>query len=576
MNKGNNIIQFLITISIILIVGVLSSLVYTKIDLTKEKRHTLTSSTIEMMENLENDVFVRVYLHGDFPAQFQRLEKAINERLDELVDYSDGKLSFEFVDPYEGLDKTEQKNMETTLYKEGLEFTRLNYSEDGVNKYRIIWPGAIINYNGLSAPVQFFKSNNSTPTENMINSSVNNLEFEFSSVLRGMQRKEKPAIAIIDGHGELSPAEFVDFTMSLQESYLTERVILDGRIDALSDQFEGMTERVNKYDAIVIAKPLLLFSFQDKVIIDQYIMNGGKVLWMVDPLLTDLDSLRNNQSTMAITNEIGIYDMLFDYGVRLNRDMVLDYDCSKIGFDIGPRGNQRQMKLFNWYYSPILKARENPHPIASNLDPIIMEFASSIDTVGENSSITKTVILESSKNAKAFKAPVRINTGIVDLDLAYFQNNPQPNKTLGILLEGVFNSGFKHRIPDTLKNDPNFSFVDQSKQTKMIVISDGDIGRNKTRKTEDGLTPMPLGYDNYARSIIYDNREFLLNCINYLLDDQALISIRSRTISVRKLSTEKTKTERLKWQLINIIFPLFIITILGLIISKIRKNKYTN
>ncbi len=574
MNKKNAILRLIISLLITVLVLFLGSLVYTKFDLTQEKRHSLTQPTIDLMQNLDDQVFVRVYLHGDFPAQFKRLEKAVVERLDELVDYSNGNLSYELIDPYEGLDEKEYKEMENNLYKEGLDFTRISYQENGVTKYSNIWPGAIINYQGKTKAIQFFKSSSSAPTEEMINSSVNNLEFDFSSGLRSMMRKDIPRIAILEGHDELPEVEIYDFLSAMREFYSVEFVSLDEKINALSDKFEEFKHRVNSYEALVIAKPLKKFSRKDRLIIDQFIMNGGKVLWMIDPLLTDLDSLKTNQTTMAITNDLGIYPMLFDYGARINRNMILDYNCAKIAFDIGPKGNQRQMKLFNWYYSPVLRPSKNPHPISANLDPILTEFTSSIDTVGGNSAIKKSVLLQSSKLTKSFKAPVRVIGAIVDLDLDYFKNNPKPNQAIGVLLEGVFDSHFANRISDTLKNDPNFSFRAKSKPTKMIVISDGDICKNKTKKTAKGLMPLPLGYDRYAQNIIYDNREFLLNAINYLLDDKALITVRSRAIELRKLNRGKVKEEKFFWQTLNVILPLIVILLFGMLFYRFRRKKY--
>ncbi|MCB0761597.1 MAG: Gldg family protein, partial [Flavobacteriales bacterium] len=334
--------------------------------------------------------------------------------------------------------------------------------------------------------------------------------------------------------------------------------------------------RVNLYDLLIVAKPDSVFSDKDKVILDQFIMNGGKVLWMIDPILTDLDSLRERQGTMGITNEMGLYDMLFDYGVRLNRDMVIDYQCAPIAFDAGPMGNQRSMELFNWYFSPVVIPGDNAHPISLNLDPILFQFASSLEPVGDDSSVTRTPLLRSSEISKILKAPVRVNSGIVNLGIDYFQSNPQPHRTMAMLLEGEFNSNFQFRLPEKITNDPNIAFRDRSVPTKMIVIGDGDIARNSIIPGGQGPMPVPLGYDRYAGRVIYDNREFLLNAVNYLLDDKALISMRSRSIVLRKLNEEKCLNERTFWQVINVVLPLAILAILGVIQYALRRRKYSH
>ena len=576
MSKKGNLIQFVLSLGILVVIGILSSLAFTKIDLTEEKRHTLTPSTIQLLGDLEDQVFIKCYLHGEFPAKFKRLEQAIKEKLDEFVDYSEGKVSYIFIDPYANPDAKTQNEIEVALYEQGLEFTRLSYDENGTKNFTNIWPGAIVTYKNKDYPVQLFNSNNPDPSDEMVNGSINNIEYELGSKLRYLAEDDRPRIAILEGHGELEELEFIDFTYALQEQYFVERVKIDGIVHALSDKLEGMKYRSNKYELLVVAKPGGVFDNRDKLVIDQFIMNGGKVLWMIDPILTDLDSLRTQQQTFATTNEMGLYDMLFDYGVRLNRNMVIDYQCTPIALDAGPRGNQRNYDLFNWYYAPVVLPPDSSHPITANLDPIALEFASSLEFVGERDSLIQTVLLQSSPLSKELKAPVRVNSAIVNFGLDYFQHNPTPNQVMGALLEGTFESNFNFRLPDTLFKDPNFAFRPHSRQTKMIVIADGDIGRNKVVNGSEGPMPVPLGFDKYAGRVIYDNKEFLLNCVNYLMDDDALISMRSRSIVLRKLDEQKCIEEKTKWQTTNMLSPLLIVALFGLGQWWFRKRKYAS
>lgn len=576
MTRRQDIIQFTISLLILVVAFFIGQLIFTKIDLTEEKRHTLTEATTELLDSLDNQILVRCYLHGDFPAKFKRLEKAIRERLDEFNDLSGGMVQYEFIDPYAIDDKKTQGEIETALYEQGLEFTRLSYEENGVKKFKTIWPGAIISYNGKELPVQLFKSNSPEPTDGMVNGSINNLEFELGSKMRQLMNTRRKSVAFIEGHGELSELETLDIGNYLAESYEVSRVRIDERIGSLSEKLDHVKHRSNLYDLLIIAKPDSIFSEKDKVIIDQYIMNGGKILWMLDPILTDLDSLRERQGTMGVTNEMGLYDMLFDYGVRLNRDMVIDYQCAPIAFDAGPMGNQRNMEMFNWYFSPVVIAPGDAHPIAANLDPIVMQFTSSLESVGDDARVRKSVLLASSDLSKQLKAPIRVNSGVVQLGIDYFQSNPNPNLPLAMLLEGTFTSNFQFRLPDAIQNDPTIAFREESVHTKMIVVADGDIARNGIIDGGEGPIPVPLGYDRYLGNVVYDNREFILNSVNYLLDDKALISMRSRSIILRKLNEEKILQERLKWQVVNVALPLFVLIVFGVLQFTIRKRKYTS
>jgi ABC-2 type transport system permease protein len=563
----------ILSLAVLIVVGFLSSMVFTKFDLTEEKRHSLTAATIDMLDNLEEPVFVRCYLHGEFPSDFKRLEQAIRERLDEFRGYSNGMLDYEFIDPYESDDQKTQGENEQALFEQGLRFTPLDYEEEGVKKNKLIWPGAIISYGGVEQAVQFFKSSNLEPTPEMIKSSINNLEYEVASKLRFLMKDEQPKIAFLEGHGELDELEVIDFASTLEETYSVERVRIDGQVGALTTKFEGMANRVPLYDLLVVAKPDSTFNWQDKVLIDQYLMSGGRILWMIDPILTDLDSLKNNQQTFGITNEIGLYDQLFDYGVKLNRDIVIQFECAPIVFDAGPKGNQRNMQMFSWYYSPLIFSAEDTHPVTANLDPIHADFSSSLEIVPDTG-LKQSTILSYSPRSRSLKAPVRINSSIVNLQEDYFPDTSD-QKDLAVLLEGEFISNFLYRIPDSLSRDPSFAFRSKSAPTKMVVIADGDIAKNKIIEGSEGPVPMPLGYNRYAGKVMYDNMELLQNIVNYLLDDDALISIRSRTILLRNLNKKKVADERSRWQVINVALPLFLVVLFGIIQIVMRKKRFT-
>jgi ABC-2 type transport system permease protein len=573
--KRNDVFRLLISTGIVLLGAFIMSFVFFKIDLTEEKRHTLTPATKEMLGELKSKVFVRCYLTGEFPAGFKRLEKSIKERLDEFRDYSGNQIEYEFIDPYSSENKKVIADTEKALFEKGLKFTRLAIQENGGETYKLIWPGAIIEYEGKEIPVQFFKSDMPEPSDEMINSSVNNLEYELASNIRKAMRKDKPAIAILQGHGELAPIEMADYLTAVEENYAIDFVEIKEQVNALSDKLPNVSDRVNRYQALMVAKPDSMFSDKDRMIIDQFVMNGGKVLWMVDPVLTDLDSLRVQQQTMGISNEMGLYEMLFEYGARINRNIVIDFQAAPIAFDAGPMGNQRSIQMFSWYYAPLCFPPADAHPVVANLDPIKYDFASSIDTVNANPDVKKIPLLRSSDLSKALKTPVRINTSVVELDMNYFKQGAMPGQIMALIMEGNFPSAFKDLVTENFRTNPEIAYRDKSKTTTMIVIADGDIVRNSVMNTPQGPAPQALGYDRYAKRVIYDNKEFLLNCMNYLLDDQALISVRSRTIKLRKLNQEMVAENRTAIQINNAVLPILALFAVGGAQVFFRKKKWT-
>lgn len=575
--KAQHFVRLMLSIGIVLVLAFVGSLAYAKWDLTAEKRHSLTPATIDLLENLKEPVFIRCYLTGELPAEFVRLEQSLKERLDEFSDYSNGLLEYEFIDPYAQPDKETTSRVEEALFESGLRFTRVTYTDKGATASRLVWPAAMLSFAGGDQPIQFFKSDNPAPDQAMINASINNLEFELASNLRAAMRRETPAIGILEGHGELGPLSLADLEQTLAESYVVERVSIDERVDALTEKIDGMKYRTTKFDLLLVAQPDSTFSDRDRVLLDQFLMNGGKIIWMVDALTTSLDSLRENQQTFAMRNALNVYDQLFDYGVRLNRELILDYQCEEIVVDAGPQGNQRNMDVKPWYYAPVITPSDSAlHPILTNLGPIRLQFTGSIDTVGSNPAVKKTVLLETSPLSMNLPEPAMVSMGRVGFGLEYFQQNARGSMPTAVLLEGEFTSNFQYRLPDQLANDPDFAFRAVSRPTAQIVIADGDIARNRFQMTAQGPQIFPIGFDRLRRTIYYDNKDFLLNCINYLLDEDALISIRQRTIALRLLNEEETVGNRAQWQVINVAFPLIVVFALGITMRYIRRRIYAS
>jgi len=412
--RRSDIFRLILSISAVLLIAFLLSNFFFKIDLTAEKRHSLTPSTEEMLEGLNDNIFIRCYLHGDFPSGFKRLEQSIKERLDEFRDYSDGKIGYEFIDPYESGNQKQINEVFATLDEKGLKFSNITFNQDGAQSSKLIWPAAIVHYKGREYAIQFLKSDMPSPTESMINNSVNNLEYELANSLRKITRERKPAIAVLTGHKEIDALHMADFVYGLRENYAVEAVRIDSQITAFSYKLAGTTVRQNRYDGLIIAKPDSAINDKDRFVIDQFIMNGGKVLWMLDALKINMDSLRTSDMVMAASNENGLYEMLFEYGVRLNRSLVIDFQGAPIILDNGPMGTQRSYTERTNYYAPLMLSPNplmlspnNPHPITSNLDPIKLEFAGSLDTVNQNPDIVKIPLLYSSELSKELRAPAK-------------------------------------------------------------------------------------------------------------------------------------------------------------------------
>jgi gliding-associated putative ABC transporter substrate-binding component GldG len=529
-----------------------------------------------MLANLPDPLFIRCYLHGEFPAEFKRLENSIKERLDEFVDYSNGQIDYEFIDPYESGDEKIINETFKALDEKGLRFSNISFSENGAQASKLIWPAAIVEYQGREYPIQFLKTEIPVASDQMVNTSVNNLEYELANGLRKITRKDKPAVAILTGHREIPGINLADFIFGLRENYDVEPVRIDSQINAFSDKVDAMALRTNRYAALVVAGPDSIIDDKDRFIIDQFIMNGGKVLWMLDALQINMDSLRNSETTMAVSNENGVYEMLFEYGVRLNRSLVIDFQGAPIILDNGPMGNQRAYSDRTNYYAPLLLSSTNTHPITANLDPIKMEFAGSLDSVNASSDVVKIPLLKSSPLSKELRAPVRVDLQLLAFNQQYFENGANPERTMAMILEGKFPSAFRDQTPDAIKKDPSIAFRDKSLPTKMIVIADGDIAYNDVDMRNGKPMPIALGYDPQFRRVLYDNKEFLMNCMNYLLDDQALISVRSRTIELRKMAEEKIISSGNTIKAINTVVPILLVMVLGIIQFIWRKKRWTS
>ncbi len=570
--KKNNIISLMIILLSIIIINIISSYVFFRFDLTSEKRYSLSQSTKKMLKGLDDIVYFKIYLDGDFPSGFKKLQKETKEILNEFRAYSDN-IQYEFINPSEGKNKRETAELYTSLVKKGLQPSQIqNTTADGVSS-QIIFPGAIVSYKQREIPLQLLISNISISPEEVINASVQSLEYNIASCISKLQSKTKPKIAFIRGHGELNDEQVFDIKRELSEFYSIENVYINEQINALRtielDTNSGKSVVWNKYNLLIIAKPDSAFSNKDKFIIDQFIMRGGNVLWLIDPIHASLDSMKNVGESVGVIKELNLEDMFFKYGVRLNTNLLQDMNAVPIPINVGQMGNNAQINLIPWFYFPIITPMSD-NPIVKNLNSIKTEFISSIDTVGSNYEIKKTILLTTSKYTKAVNAPAIISLNILKKkpDKREFLQKYLP---VSVLCEGKFNSLYDGRLEGDMDTNKLISFVAKSQTpSKLIFVADGDIIKNQI----DKQGPLPLGYDKYSQ-ITYGNKEFILNAINYLCNDETLLQVRAREIKIRLLDKSRVLRDKLYWQLFNILTPIIFIAILGVILAYLRKRKYT-
>ena len=564
----------LVFILLIILTNILVSFTDFSLDLTADGKHSISEETIKTLEKVDDIVFIKVYLEGDFPAEFKHLQSEVLNLLSSFKTIADDNLQFEFINPNEGRIEKEKVDLYKQLVKQGLAPTDIEIKKAGSSINQIIFPGAIIYYKDKEIAVNFLKNSVTKNAGENINASVENLEFEFISAIYHISKTKTHRIAFLEGNGELSASEVYDITESVMQDndklsyhYTIDRFnIKEFEIDSITLQADisSQVKKLTSYKAIIIAKPTIAFNMLDKFIIDQYLMNGGKILWLIDGAKASMDSLQQNKSFIATNNDLKLSDQLFKYGIRINANLIEDLRSTEIPIVTGYSNKIPQQSYFPWPYYPLLFS-ENNHPISKGLDAIKCDFASSIDTIKNN--INKTILLHSSKQSRISPTPAKVSLGILE--------NPPPltsfnkeNLPIAVLLEGEFESVFKNRI---LPKNQKLNFVSQSKKTQMIVVSDGDLIRNSVSNNGDIY---PLGYDRFIKYTYPGNKKFIMNSIHFLCDETGLTQLKAKEIKLRLLDKEKIKNNKTFIQLINILIPLLILLIFAFIFTKMKKKKY--
>ena len=572
--KRRTLLGLLAVIAVVVLVNILSSFFFYRIDLTKDKRHSLSKSTIEMLKNLEDRVYFRVYLKGkDQPADYQLFAKQVEQMLQTFRSYSKN-VYYEFIDPIEGKTNEEVNGILGEFVKKGLEPIPISREDAGGYSTHVVIPGAIVSYRNREYPAKVVVADPSGA--DWLKYSNEELEYNLVAPVRRLLKTDKPKVAYLDGHGELDFWNTCWTAMQLQRFYNVTRITLDGKINALrnisiDDTVSGnLVLGDNKYDVLIVAQPTQPFKEYDKYVIDQFIMRGGKVLWLIDNTTASLDSLRAAPEFFATPRALYINDLFFTYGVRLNTDLIQDLSCLPVPQQVSIIGDQPQYKFMVFPYCLDIVNFGN-HPIVRNLKDIKSDFAGSIDLVGNNADLTKTVLMTTSDRTKVVPTPsiVTLRVGMVKPNL---QEYSYRNVPVAVLVEGNFQSAFKGILPVEFDTIKELDYRDHSEYTRQIFVSDGDIIRNPFDSKRN--QPYPAGYDIYTRQT-FDNTEFIVNCVNYLCADDDLLQLRAKNFKIGSLSNEKVRNRKGLLAALNIGIPLLLIALMGTLLIVMRKVRFS-
>ncbi|KMQ72728.1 gliding motility-associated ABC transporter substrate-binding protein GldG [Chryseobacterium koreense] len=552
MNKKN--ISYIV-LAIVLILGVFG--VFSKrFDLTQEKRYTLSESTVKILESVKKPLTVDVYLEGDFPASFRQLQNETKFMLEEFRKINP-KIDFKFIDPI----KT--KMSKDTLMAMGMQPSILPDMKDGKISEIVMFPYAAIRYNSYGTSIPLIINQSGIDASEQLSKSIENLEYNFASTIKSLTEEHKKNIGILINQEELRPDHFQGFMQMALENYNAGPIIPANQKElSLAD-----VPKLRKMDALVIAKPRKAFTDGEKVILDQYIMNGGKTLWMIDAVNAEMDTLFQSKKIMAYPMDLNLGDFFFNYGLRINPGLVKDMKKSAlIRIVSGEVAGNPQYSSFLWPYFP-LGIAETKNPITKNINPVKFEFPTSIDTLGRKN-IKTNVLFESSERTSIKQVPNLVAlTEIVRTDSIGEMEKPTTPKIFAVSLQGKFNSAYANRSERS--NYPNFK--SQSPENKMIVIADGDVGRNQIYKGN----PLPLGEDLLTKQT-YGNEQFLRNCLDFLLDDSNLMELRNRNIEARLLDRNRIEDEKSDWQWFNLLLPIALIAALGGFFYWLRKKRFAS
>jgi gliding-associated putative ABC transporter substrate-binding component GldG len=564
MPKNQNTIRFAFLLAGLLLLNMLSSRFHHRIDLTAEKRFSVSEPTRQLLRQLKDDIVIEVYLTGKLPAGFQQLSEGTREVLNEFKEYGGSKIRFSFINPLEGKNEQEKEAVFKSLNEKGIQPVNLKIQQDEDDGYseKIIFPAASVSGLQKQEAVSLLENHIAMSPDEKLNLSQSLLEYKLAGAIKQILIPGKRQIAFMQGSGEMIGLNTLDMLTTLSKYYDIDTLDINQNI-----------EIGKNYRAVIFCKPSQPFDEKNKFKIDQYVMHGGKVLWLIDQLKLDIDSLKTQDATLAIDYNLNLDDLLFRYGARINSDLIEDYMyANPIPISVGNINGQPDMRQFPWLYFPF-SIPDSKHPIVNNMDAVMFSNASSIDTVA-NPEVRKTILLHSSNRSRRSPSPVRISLSSIKYkpQAAMFRERHIP---MAVLLEGKFLSSYTNRI------DPNFLAIYQDslhktflpaceKDNSMIVVSDADVFLNDFSERRG---PMECGYYKYTDQL-FANKTFMLNCLEYLTDDFGLLVARNKTLQLRLLDRVRIKKERLQWQMLNVGLPIGLVLIFASAYFFFRKKKY--
>ncbi len=550
------ILVFLIGLVGITVMNQLASRFPVRVDLTGEKRYSISPATKYLVSNLDDVVYVDIYLDGELPSGFKRLQRAIQETLDEFKVHAGGNIQYQFVNPEQARSQQSRNEFMQYLANRGIQPTNVFANERGKRTQKLIFPGAIVSCFGEERGVLLLKGNKGASPEKILNQSIEGVEYELANAIRTLAQTERKLIGLVKGHNEIDSLELAGLTDALLEKY-----------DVLNVNLTRKDRDLQDYDALMIIKPGTPFSELEKYNLDQYVMGGGKAMFFVDALSVNMDSA-GGEGTIAVPNEINLGDLLFKYGTRINANLIQDLNSGQYPVIAGNVGDQPQISLLPWPFFPVAN-QFGEHPIVRNMDAVYAKFVSTIDTV-KAVGITKTPLVYTSQYSRVISSPVRVafNDLQEQLDPELFTAGPQ---AIAYLLEGEFPSLYRNRLlPKGATQD---IFRESGEATKVIICADGDLVRNEINIQTD--QPLDLGFDQF-RQVTYANKDFVMNSLEYLLDDNGIIAARNKEIEIRPLDKIKIEEERSWWQTFNLLLPLVVLIMFGYMKYYLRKRKYAD
>lgn len=553
--KLGDFLLFANILVLVILINLFTASHFFRIDLTEEGRYSIKDQTKEILSHLDDVVYVEVYLDGELNSDFKRFRKSIEETLQEFRIYSGNKVQYTFTDPATAISQKARTEFMRDLALKGIQPTNVIDTKEGQRVEKIIFPGVLVSYGGFELGVTLLKGNKANTPEEEINQSIEGIEYELAATIYKLTNAERKRIGMVTGHDELDSMQVASFNNSLLEMYDVRKI----RLDPTNDLME--------YDVLIVAKPKKAFSQRDKFQLDQYVMKGGNVMFLLDKLEANVDSA-SSENYFAFPYQLDLDDQLFKYGVRLNLDLVQDRSAGRLPIITGDQGGKPRMQWMEWPFYPLINHYAD-HPITRNLDAVLTRFVSSIDTV-KAVGVKKTPLLMTSNYSRTLTAPVNVSVNELRENL-----RPEDYKKsfvpIGYLLEGSFSSVFKNRfLPEGVDAA---TFKDQSIPAKIVVIADGDVARNDVNvKTSQW---QPLGYDLFSKHT-FANQDFLMNTLSYLTDENGLIRTRNKEVKLRPLDRDKAQAEKGRWQMSNLIVPVLVLCLYGIIRAVIRKRKYAS